>query len=140
MTHDEVPTFVLDCSVAMAWCFSDEGGASADAVLERLTTTHAAVPSLWHLEVANALLVGERRGRLTADDASQCVVSLDALPVRTVWDYRPSKARLLSVARLAQVSVYDATYLDLAAELGVPLATLDDRIRRGAISVGVSLL
>ena len=56
-------SFVLDCSVALAWCFPDEKAAAPQAVLDSLTDARAIVPSLWHLEVGNSLLVGERRGR-----------------------------------------------------------------------------
>ena len=56
--------FVLDCSVAMAWCFGDEADAYSDRVLEELEQGTALVPCLWSLEVANVLLVAERRGRL----------------------------------------------------------------------------
>lgn len=57
--------FVLDNSIVMAWSFEDESNDYADAVLDRLATTRAVVPGLWPLEVANALLMGERRKRST---------------------------------------------------------------------------
>jgi hypothetical protein len=55
--------FVLDNSIVMAWSFDDETDAYSDAVLDRLAITRAVVPVLWPLEVANALLMGERRKR-----------------------------------------------------------------------------
>jgi hypothetical protein len=57
--------FVLDNSMVMAWSFEDESDEYSDAVLDRLASTSAVVPALWPLEVANALLIGERRKRST---------------------------------------------------------------------------
>ena len=61
------PGFVLDNSIVMAWSFADEVSAYADAVLDRLTAIRTIVPVLWPLEVANALLMGERRKRAAGD-------------------------------------------------------------------------
>jgi hypothetical protein len=58
-------SFVLDNSIVMAWSFEDETDEYADAVLDRLAVARAFVPTLWPLEVANALLMGERRKRST---------------------------------------------------------------------------
>jgi hypothetical protein len=46
--------FVIDASVALAWCFDDEASRAADAVLERLENEAAVAPAHWPLEVANA--------------------------------------------------------------------------------------
>jgi hypothetical protein len=75
--------FVLDCSLSLAWCFPDEHAPYPQSVLDALATTAAAVPSLWFLEVANALLVGERRGRCTAADITTWLGFLAALPIHT---------------------------------------------------------
>jgi predicted nucleic acid-binding protein len=55
---------VLDASTALAWCFPDEASDRADAVLLALEGQAVLVPAVWSLEVANALLVGERQKRL----------------------------------------------------------------------------
>ena len=47
--------FVLDGSVAIAWCFEDEVSPYADAVAARIPTVQAVVPAIWPLEVANVL-------------------------------------------------------------------------------------
>jgi predicted nucleic acid-binding protein len=57
--------FVLDCSVTVSWFFEDEADAYAEAVEDSLATARAVVPALWPLEVASALLMGERRKRTT---------------------------------------------------------------------------
>ena len=63
MGKKKAGTFVLDCSVAVAWFFEDEADAYAESVEDAMASASAVVPSLWRLEVANALLVGERRRR-----------------------------------------------------------------------------
>jgi len=65
--------FVLDCSVSISWIFSDEHSEYAEAVLSLLEYQQAIVPSIWLLEIANVLLVGERRGRITQVQTSQAL-------------------------------------------------------------------
>ena len=72
---------VLDSSIALAWCFADEQDAYADAIAARFPDLEAVVPALWHLEVANAFLIGERRGRNTPADTIQWTGSLASLPI-----------------------------------------------------------
>jgi predicted nucleic acid-binding protein len=131
---------VLDGSVALAWCFTDEQNDYADAVARVFPGLEAVVPSLWHLEVANALLMGERRGRSTRADTVQWMVFLSALPVSVdaetslrAWD------DILELARSHGLTTYDASYLELALRLSLPLATLDGRLKAAAGSVGVPL-
>ena len=61
--------FVLDCSVTMAWVFDDEDDAYAASVRDRLDADVALVPSIWPLEVGNALVVAERRKRVSRAEA-----------------------------------------------------------------------
>lgn len=133
--------FVLDCSVTMAWCFLDEADDYADALLESLAKTKAVVPSLWPLEVANVLLVAERRHRLTAAQSMHFLDLLAALPIlvdKETGDHAWSTS--LSLAREHSLSSYDATYLDLAMRSGLPLATTDERLVRTARRVGAHIL
>jgi hypothetical protein len=58
------PALVLDASVTLAWAFEDEENGYSDFVLESLVEARASVPIIWPLEVGNALLAAERRGRL----------------------------------------------------------------------------
>ena len=46
---------------------------------------------------------------------------------------------VVPLARETGLTVYDASYLDLAARFGVPLATLDRRLAAAAEQVGVAL-
>jgi len=131
---------VVDCSVTMAWCFQDESASYADAALETLAEREAVVPSIWPLEVANVLLVAERRGRLKRAETTRFLALLSALPI-TVDRAPPHRSLegVLALAREQHLSAYDAAYLELAMRLGGALATLDESLRRAAEKVGLSL-
>ena len=131
---------VVDCSVTMAWCFEDECDDLADAVLDRLADGEAWVPSLWPLEVANVLVAAERRRRLTAADSARFVELLMGLPI-VVDDRSHERAlsQVLAAARQLGISVYDASYLELAMRLGATLATRDTQLSAAATTAGVPL-
>jgi len=133
--------FVLDCSVTMAWCFEDETAGYADMVLEKFGTSEAVVPSIWPLEVANVLLVGERRGRLTTADTVRFLTLLRAMPILVDEEsaYRLFD-EVLALAREQNLSSYDAAYLEVAMRQGCPLTTLDDSLCKAAANVGVAVL
>src|SRR5262245_60025770 len=77
----KVHEYVLDGSVALAWCFADEADPYADAVARKIPDSRPVVPAIWHLEVANALLVGERRQRCDQADTSTWMAHLASLPI-----------------------------------------------------------
>ena len=74
--------FVLDCSVTMAWYFKDEANAYANSVRKALSRARAMVPALWPLEVANILVLGERRRRCTEAEASKWLSTCSCCPLR----------------------------------------------------------
>src|SRR5260370_18254724 len=86
----------------------------------------AVVPALWHLEMANGLVVAERRGILTATEASRSLIDIEHLTVQieTISDL-VSARQALSTARSFLLSPYDAVYLDTARQGGLPVATPD---------------
>ena len=129
---------VIDCSVIMAWCFEDEGSELGDEVLDHLAGTEAWVPSLWAFEVANVLLVAERRRRLTPADSTRFVTLLSGLPI-LIDDSAHERAfgQVLSTARELGLSAYDATYLELAMRLGGVMATGDERLRAACRESGI---
>ena len=131
---------VVDCSVTMAWCFEDECDELADAVLDALADGEVWVPSLWPLEVANVLVAAERRRRLTAADSARFVELLMSLPM-VVDDRSHERAvsQVLAAARQVDISVYDASYLELAMRLGATLATRDAQLQAAAAAAGVPL-
>lgn len=132
--------FVVDASVTMAWCL-EETTLETEALLERLRETSGVVPVVWPLEVANIMLVGERRGRITQAQTAHFVQLLGTLPI-TVDDWAIAVAweTVLALGRTHNLSAYDAAYLELAVRQGLPLATQDARLRAAATAVGVPLV
>ena len=132
--------FVLDCSLTMAWCFDDEATPYSDSVRDKLADVRAVVPTLWPIEVANATIVGERRKRLDEARSSRFLSLLSSLPI-VVDDETAARAwaDTMHLARAHNLSVYDATYLELAMRLGLPLACLDGKLKTAAEAVGVPL-
>lgn len=130
--------FVLDASVAVAWLFDDESDRRAEFVLTRLKNEQALVPQHWMLEVRNSLLVGERRGRIRANEVDERLDGLRALPLRT--DTEPDLEVAFALARAYRLSFYDAIYLELAKRNGIVLATLDDRLKQAALSEGLAMV
>jgi predicted nucleic acid-binding protein len=131
--------FVIDTSVAMAWCFEDEATDAADEVLDGLRVDQAVVPAIWPLEVANVLLVAERRGRLSEAQVSRFLELLAQLPI-DVDESPADMAGIVAAGRRHTLSSYDASYLVLAERLGAALATLDQRLTKAARQAGVELL
>ncbi len=136
---DATHAFVLDGSVTLVWGFADENDAYATAILDKMPDLQAFVPGLWPLEVANALLVGERRGRTTSANSAHFLAILSAFPI-VIDEETAARAwvETLHLARAHNLSSHDASYLELAMRLGLPLATLDDQLKAAAIAVGVS--
>ncbi len=133
--------FVLDASVTMAWALTDEENAYGRQVLWSLDATKALVPVIWPLEVGNALLVAERRGRLSQVDIVQFLSFLWTLPIEVEVqqsEQLPGESlAILELARIYQLSAYDAAYLHLAMYHGCPLATTDAALRQAAGRAGV---
>jgi predicted nucleic acid-binding protein len=131
---------VIDSSISIAWCFPDEQDDYSQTVLNALASERAFVPDLWHLEVRNALLVGERRKRSTQANTVTWLGFLSSLPI-AVDDETKAHAfgNTLSLARDHNLTAYDAAYLELAMRRGLPLATLDDKLKDAAQAVGVPL-
>jgi predicted nucleic acid-binding protein len=134
-----VTGFVLDASVAMTWCFEEDGTPDPDAILERLRSDAATVPSIWPYEIANALVVAERRGRITTTRSQEFLRFLASLPI-TVDVAAPEVAVLLTFARMFRLTAYDAAYFALSLRRGLPLATHDAALAKAAQAAGIKLL
>ncbi len=130
-------TFALDCSLTMAWCFDDEATPYSESVLAALAQGEAVVPPIWSLEVANVLLVGEKKKRLTPAQSLRFVELLQSLPI-TLDAHIPPLGELLGLAREQGLTSYDANYLDLAVRTGLPLASLDGDLLKAADRYGVA--
>jgi predicted nucleic acid-binding protein len=133
-------SFVIDNSVVMSWCFKDEISQYADAVLDRLQDSTAFVPSIWPLEVANVLLVAERKKRLREADSVRFITLLSQLPIIVEYE-RTGRMMydLLTLARANGLSSYDASYLNLSMRKGIPIATMDNRLIEAAKNTDVQI-
>jgi predicted nucleic acid-binding protein len=132
--------FVLDCSVALSWCFLDEQDPYAIDVLRSMAKKHAIAPAIFPLEVANGLLMGERRKRSTEADTTKWLQSLSLLPIEI--DSRHASETFASVMPLARahgMTSYDASYLELALRRSIPFATMEPKLRACAKVLGVKL-
>ena len=136
----KLDAFVLDASVTLAWYFEGESNAYADAIADRFPAVQAIVPAIWPLEVANAVVMGERRNRGTVLTASQWATYLTALPIAVDEPLlRRAFNEILTIARDRILSVYDASYLELAIRSGLPIASLDTKLRAAAAALGVRI-
>jgi len=133
---------VLDASVALGWFLPGEIKDEDHAVRKMIEGgAVACVPSIWALEVANALLVAERRKRISQTDSATAWGALRKLPIEADAETgQRAGGDILALARQQQLSAYDAAYLELAMRRGVPLASLDEVIRVAARRLSVPLL
>jgi predicted nucleic acid-binding protein len=142
MKADAFSVLVLDASITLSWCFPDEGSGYAQGILDMLGNgTSALVPAIWPFEIANGLLAGERRKRLSLAQVTSVLERIGVLPI-SVEPVRTDLAfvQVLAVARQHQLSEYDAAYLELALRQALPLATLDESLQRAARTAGVALV
>lgn len=134
--------FVLDASVSLRWFLDDLVPAYAARVRQSLIAgAGALVPALWHLEMANAFAVAERRKIIDAAETDLFLDQIEQLLSRSIESeagLAPVR-QVLSLARAYHLSSYDAVYLDAARRNELPLATLDESLRKAAARAGVEL-
>jgi predicted nucleic acid-binding protein len=133
--------FVLDCSMTMAWAFRDETTPGTLDVLELAAREACSAPGVWPLEVCNAVIGAQRRGRFTSDDVPLFLDLVEGLGV-SVEDLtlRHAVERVFPLAVRYAISSYDAAYLELALRTKAALATLDAGLARAARAAGVDLV
>jgi len=132
---------VIDASVALSWFLQDEQSPASDRLFALVAEEGAVVPSLWRLEIANALQVAVRRNRIdrayrdgTIQRAGRLPIEVDPETDTHAW------TRTLHLSERHDITVYDAAYLELALRRGVRLATRDRDLARAAINSGVTVL
>jgi predicted nucleic acid-binding protein len=133
--------FVLDSSVTLSWVFKDEAAPETDALELQARDYGAVIPSLWYVEIGNALLMAEKQKRITREDAKfhiKVITSLPLEPDRENLHYIMEKT--LSLARAHDLTTYDAAYLELALRHDIPLATKNKDLRVAAGKLGVAVL
>ena len=134
--------FVLDASIVLTWCFPDEEAQKAEKISERIALgDRPSVPAFWRHEVLNALLVGEKRKRLTNELIQAFVDDLERLPTEIDT---PAAATVFHstqvLCRKHGLTAYDAAHLELAIRHRIALATADDALERAARAEGIEIL
>ena len=127
----------------LTWCFPDEESQKAEEIAERIAAgDRVIVPAFWRHEMLNALLVGEKRKRLTPELTRAFIDDLDRLPVD--MDLPASSAVVFNatqaLCRKHGLMAYDAAYLEIAMREKNALATVDEDLRRAAVAEGVQVL
>lgn len=134
--------FVLDASIAFAWVFPEQATPASETMLGSVESgAVAVVPPLWFLEISNGLLVAQRRNLITAIERRQALDGLSALAL-TVDEQDPRDAfgRTVTLAEQQGLSVYDATYLEVALRRGLPLGSRDHALLAAARRCGVTVI
>lgn len=127
---------VLDCSVAISWLLPDE--ACDLAFLKQVAEKGAVVPSIWALEVANVLEMSRRSGRLSDAQRFQALDTLKELPIKVDPETAAHAwGQSVHMASQYNLSLYDASYLELALRKALPLATLDKALHAAAKQAGI---
>jgi predicted nucleic acid-binding protein len=134
--------FVVDASASLAWCFEDEATGWTDGLLQRLRNgDRIVVPAHWPTEISNGLLMGLRRKRIKPGRPEMFWDELARLPIDVEPPLTPLEAKtVLALSESHALTVYDATYLELALRKGLPLGTLDTDLRKAAHDEGIVLL
>lgn len=134
-------SFVLDNSVTMRWFFGDgrpQDIAYAAKVLDVMKNTHGLVPVTWGLEVANVIARAEAKNLVTEARSAEFLEMLEDLDIDVdTATFARAMSDTLQLARRYRLSAYDASYLELALRLGIPLATLDADLQTAAKKAGV---
>ena len=130
---------VLDASAALALTLADEFSAQAQRILAHVVEHGAVVPPLWQIEVANGLLSAWKRDRIDEAGIAHALVGLERLRIEQMTE-RQESLSLIALGRASDLSAYDSTYLLLALQSGLPLATLDRRLADAAVREGVKLV
>ena len=99
------------------------------------------VPAVWPLEFSNALGLARRKGRATSSVVTAALDLIAALNIQVAPGWA-SEDIPFALALMDQHSLtsYDVSYLALAKQIGLPLATLDTDLRTAAGDAGISLL
>jgi predicted nucleic acid-binding protein len=134
--------FVADASVGFSWVYRDQATPETDKLLQDIASgVRVAVPSFWFLEMANVLLTAQRRHRLTATERKAALEKLTAM--RFTVDEEAARNAFDKISELAEkhgLSVYDATYLELALRRKMSLASRDEALRSAGERCGLKLL
>ncbi len=130
---------VIDASATIALVYEEISSRDIGQLEKEILLSGAIVPQLWPLEIANVLVLNSRRGRHGMSEAKAYLqdlarqqIAVDSETGKRAWD---TTVELAAQHKLT----YYAAYLELAARLRAPLATLDKELVRAARDEGVQL-
>jgi predicted nucleic acid-binding protein len=134
-------SLVLDSSLALSWYFEDERTARSDALLDQVVDQGAVVPALWRLEIANGFQMSIRRKRIDPAFRDRALAALGTMEIIVDPDTDNNAwTTTLHLSDRFRLTVYDAAYLELAQRRRLPLASLDQPLRRAAAALGLTVL
>ncbi|MEW6188239.1 MAG: type II toxin-antitoxin system VapC family toxin [Thermodesulfobacteriota bacterium] len=123
---------VIDASVALKWFFNDEeNGERSLRILEQYMAEELELcaPSLLEYEIINGLVIGQRRGRIKMDTVLHAVEGFLNLEI-PMLSVTPVYSRILYFCRTFNLTAYDAGYVAVAEQEGIPLLTADPQLYR----------
>ena len=130
--------FVADNSVIVGWFVESQSNAYSRELLDRAATEEVHVPMIWRAEFASVLLVLSHNRRLQPAQVPVIIEHIERLDL--IDDAAPPSVRtLVELGRRHALSAYDATYLELALRLRLPLAARDGPLRGAAGRAGMLL-
>ena len=134
--------WVIDSSVGLAWVHHDQATPETEKLLAEVEAgITVVVPSLWFLEIANGLLVLQRRKKLTGAERKSALDTLIGLNL--IVDEEAAPVAFHRTSELAEkhgLTIYDATYLEVALRRKLPLASRDTALRDAAKRCGLKVL
>ena len=126
----------------MRWCFENTSNAYAENILQQLSSGEVAVaPVLWRYEVGAVLAKAERNGIIDSQKVADFLTAIRSFDITI--DRERTERVLTEVYRLAvtyRLTGYDAVYLELALQMNLPLATLDQALAQACRAAGGTVL
>ncbi len=134
---------IPDASVVLAWLLGRVDAHESLQARHLLEVAHGSnntVPHIWRVEVANGILRAERSQRVSEDQRPSFNQLLDRLPIFPDPRHPSSSIpRSYQLARTHGLTVYDASYLELAQRSRAYLATFDRKLADAARASGVAV-
>ena len=130
--------FVVDNSVVMGWLIERRATPYTRKTLLRVAREAVHASAVWPFELANALFTLQKRELIRVDQADAVLAQARRLDIIVDGD-APTASALIEWSRRTTLTSYDASYLELAARRGWPLATIDGAIQRAAQRLGIRL-
>ncbi len=129
---------IVAASVAAAWFLPDEHNDAADQVMAGLQGSPARASSLFWFQVRSLFVMAEKRGRLKPGEAALSMTQLRSLPILAAGS--GSDWQVIALSHRHGLSGHDASYLAVAIQEQLPLATLDKKLSTAARAESVVVL